>query len=68
LKYLLILRNVVTKNLKKLMFVNKNWPTYLRIGCKFSSNLVEFLKKDRNLEEDLEKMKCDLEWDEVVEV
>jgi len=41
LKYLLIIRNVVIKNLKKLIFVNKNWPNYLKIGCKFSSNLVE---------------------------
>jgi hypothetical protein len=58
----------VIKNLKKLIFVNKNWPNYFRVGCKFSSNFVEFFKKDKNLEEDLEKIECDLEKDEVVEV
>ncbi len=57
-----------TENLKKLIFVNKNWPNYLRIGCKFSSNLVEFFKKDKDFEEDLKKIECDFQRDEVVEV
>jgi hypothetical protein len=56
-----------TKKLKKLIFVNKNWSNYLRIRCKISSNLVEFFKKDKDLEEDLEKNECDLKKDEVVE-
>jgi hypothetical protein len=58
----------VIKNLKKLIFVNKNWPNYIRIGCEFSSNLVEFFKKDKDLKEDLEKNECDFERDEIVEV
>jgi hypothetical protein len=37
------------ENLKKLIFVNKNWPNDPRIGCKSPSNLVEFLEKDVDL-------------------
>jgi hypothetical protein len=43
------------ENLEKLIFVNKNWPNDARIICKFPSNLVEFLEKDVNLEEEFEK-------------
>jgi hypothetical protein len=34
--------------------VNKNWLNDPRIGCKSPSNLIEFLEKDINLEEELE--------------
>ncbi len=57
-----------TENLKKLIFVNKNWPNYLKIECKISSNLVEFFKKDKDLEKDWRKIECDFERNEVVEV
>ncbi len=56
------------ENLKKLIFVNKNWPNDFRIGCKFPSNLVEFLEKDVYLKEELEKFEGEFERDEVVEV
>jgi hypothetical protein len=54
-----------TENLEKLIFINKNWPNDSRIGCKFPSNLIEFLEKD-NLEEELEKFEDEFERDEVV--
>jgi hypothetical protein len=47
------------QNLKKLIFVNKHWLNYLKIGCKFSFNLVKIFKKDKDLREDLEKIECD---------
>lgn len=53
-----------TKNLKKLIFINKNKPNDLRIKHKFSSNLIESLQRDidfkkklENFESDCEKMK-----------
>ncbi len=57
-----------TKNLKKFIFVNKNWPNDLRIGCKFPYNLLEFLERDMDLEEELEEFEREFERDEVVEV
>jgi len=55
-----------TKNLEKLMFVNKNWPNDPRIGYKSPSNLVEFLEKDVDLKEELEEFENEFERDEVV--
>ncbi len=40
------------ENLEKLIFVSKNWPNDLRIGCKSPSNLLEFLKRDMDLQEE----------------
>jgi hypothetical protein len=57
-----------TENLEKLIFVNKNWPNDRIIGCKSSSNLVESLKKDVDLEEELKEFEGEFEKDEVVEV
>jgi hypothetical protein len=56
-----------TENLENLIFVNKNWPNDPRIGCKSSSNLVEFIEKDVNLEDELEKFEGEFERDEIVE-
>jgi len=44
--------------------VNKNWLSDPRIRCKSPSNLLEFLERDMELEEELEKF----ERGEVVEV
>jgi hypothetical protein len=52
------------ENLEKLIFVNKNWPCDPKIWCKSPSNLLEFLERDMDLEEELEKF----ERDEVIEV
>jgi hypothetical protein len=54
--------------LEKMIFVSKNWPTNLRIGCECPFNLVEFLERDIYLEKELEKLEGDFERDEVVEV
>jgi len=53
---------------KKLIFVNKNWLDEPRVGCKAPSNLIWFLKRDIDLEEELKKFEGDFEKDEVVEV
>ncbi len=44
-----------TYNLEKLIFVDKNWPNDPKIRCKSPSNLLEFLERDIDLEEELEK-------------
>jgi len=56
------------ENLKKLIFVDKNWPNDPRIGYKFPSNLMKFLEKDVDLKKELEKFEGEFERDEVVEV
>ncbi len=43
-----------SKNLDKLIFVNKNWPYDPRVSCKSPSSLVDFIENDLNLEEKLE--------------
>jgi hypothetical protein len=69
-KYLPTLGDVICKlkKLEKLIFVSKNWPNELKIGCKFPSNLLEFFEKDVNLEKHLEKFESEFERDEVVDV
>jgi hypothetical protein len=70
LEFLLPLRDVICKQkkLKKLIFVNKNWPNDPRIGCKSPSNLLEFLERDIDLKDELEKFEGEFERDEVVKV
>jgi len=57
LEFLLILGDVVLQieNLEKLIFVNKNWPCDPKTGCKSLSDLLEFLERDMDIEEELEK-------------
>ncbi len=57
-----------TKILEKLIFVNKIWPNDSKIGCKSPCDLLEFLERDMDLEEKLEKFEGEFEKDEVVEV
>jgi hypothetical protein len=57
-----------TKNLEKFIFVNKNWPKDPKIRCKSPSNLMEFLEKNVDLQEDLEEFKGEFEKDEVVQM
>ncbi len=70
MEFLLPLRDVICKQkkLKKLIFVNKNWPNDPRIGCKSPSNLLEFLERDMDLEEEFKKFEGEFERDEVVEM
>jgi hypothetical protein len=39
------------ENLKKLIFVNQNWPNDVRVDCKPLFNLVELIEKDLGYEE-----------------
>jgi hypothetical protein len=57
-----------TENLKKLIFVNKNYSNDLRIGCKSLFNLLKSLEKDVHFKKELEKFAGEFEKDEVVEV
>ncbi len=41
--------------MKKLIFINKNWPNDPRICCKSPSSLVEFMEMDGDLEKKLEE-------------
>ncbi len=52
-------------NFKKLIFINKNWPNDPIIGCKSPSNLLEFLERDVDLEEEFEKFKGEFEREEI---
>jgi hypothetical protein len=44
-----------SENLNKLNFVSQNWPNGPRVGCNMPSTLVEFIKKDEIVEEELEE-------------
>jgi hypothetical protein len=52
--------------LEKLIFVNKNWPSDPKIGCKSPFSLVKFIDIDGDLEEELEKFEGSFERDKVV--
>jgi hypothetical protein len=54
-----------SKNLKKLNFVNKNWPIDARVGCKSLSDLIEFIEMDEQLEEELQEFEGEFEKDEI---
>ncbi len=47
--------------LKKLIFINKNWPNDPRIYCKSPSSLVEFMEMDGDLEKGLEEFESSFE-------
>ncbi len=51
--------------MNKLIFVNKNWPNDLRIGCKSSSSLVEFIETNVDLKEEIKEFEATFEKDEV---
>ncbi len=48
--------------------MKKNWSNDLRVTCKSPFNLIEFLERNIDLEEELEEFEGDFEKDEVVEV
>jgi len=39
---------------RNLIFVNKNWPNDAKVGCKSSSDIVEFIEMDEQLEKELQ--------------
>ncbi len=53
-------------NLENLIFVNKNWLNDPSVGCKSSSSLVELIKIDVKLKEELKKFEGAFENDEVM--
>jgi hypothetical protein len=53
---------------RKVDICEKNWPNKFRVGCKSPSNLVEFLERDVNLEDELENFEGDFEKSGIVEV
>ncbi len=56
------------ENFKNLIFVNKNWLNDPRIGCKTSSNLVEFIIMNLDLEKELEEFESEFEKEEIVDM
>jgi hypothetical protein len=54
-----------SSNLDKLIFVSKNWPNDLRIGCKSYYSLANFIESDINLNEEFEGV---FERDEIMEL
>jgi hypothetical protein len=51
-----------------MIFVNKNWPNDLRIGCKSPFSLADFIENDFNFEEELEEFEGAFERGKVVEL
>jgi hypothetical protein len=49
------------ENLEKLFFVSKSWPNDGKVGCKSSSDLVEFIEMDEQLEEELQEFEGEFE-------
>ncbi len=58
-----------SKNLdEKFIFVSQNWPNDPRLGCKTPSNFLEFIKKDKIIEEELKEFEGGLEREEIVDM
>jgi hypothetical protein len=53
------------ENLKKLIFVSKNWLNNPRVGCKEASSFLEFIKREENFEEELEEFERECEREEI---
>ncbi len=49
------------RKLRKIDFVNKNWPSDPKVGCKPPSNLVELIQTNLGFEEELEKFEGSFE-------
>ncbi len=56
------------ENLDKLIFVDKNWPNDLRIGCKSPCSFVDFIETNANLKEELKEFEGVFEKDEAMEL
>jgi len=56
-----------SNNFKFFIFVNKKWPSDLKIGCKPSSNLMELIQIDLDFEE-LENFEGSFEGDEIIDI
>jgi hypothetical protein len=58
-----------SKNLdEKLIFVSQNWPNDPRLGCKTPFNFVEFIKKDKIIEEELKEFEGGFKREAIVDM
>ncbi len=55
-------------NLRRLIFVSKNWPNDPRVGFFLLSNLIELIDAYASLEEEFKKHEDELELDEFVDM
>jgi hypothetical protein len=44
-----------SNNLNKIIFCEKNWPNDLKVGCTSTFSLIEFIKNDVALKEELKQ-------------
>ncbi len=51
-----------------LIFVNKNWPSELRDGCKPPSNLTELIQTNLGFEDELGEFEGSFEQNEIVNI
>ncbi len=67
LAYSLTLEDVIynKKNQEKFIFVNKKWPNDARTNYKSSSDLVEFIEIDEQLEKQLQEFEGEFEKNEI---
>jgi len=56
------------ENLKRLIFVKKNWPNYPRIDCKPPFNLMELIEKGLDFKEELEEFEGSFKKDEFLDI
>jgi hypothetical protein len=56
------------ENLDKLNFVSQNWPNDPKVGCNMPSTLVEFIKKDEIVKEELEEFEGKIEREEIIDM
>jgi hypothetical protein len=56
------------ENLKILIFVNKNWLSDLKDGCKLPSYLIELIETNLGFEEELEEFEGSFEQDEIMDM
>jgi hypothetical protein len=52
---------IIKKTFKFFIFVNRNWPSDPRDGCKLPSNLIELIQTNFDFEEELEEFEGSFE-------
>jgi hypothetical protein len=57
-----------TEKIENVIFVSKNWPNNSKGGCKASSNVIQIIEMDEDLDKELEQFEGDFERDEVFEL
>jgi hypothetical protein len=59
---------MIQKSKKSYFFVSQNWPNDPRLGCKTMSNFVEFVEKDKIIEDELEEFEGEFKREEIVDM